>query len=142
MNRVSRHIVPQVIPSSALTADCARRFAALALDNIAREYPNNPGHVLAGPQDLLPTSALHPAFHGSYDWHSCVHMHWLLARARRAFASLPQRAEIDALFDRSFAPPAIAAECAYLARPSTQSFERTYGWAWLLKLAEELSRAE
>jgi hypothetical protein len=26
----------------------------------------------------------------------------------------------------------------YFAQPNRQSFERTYGWAWLLKLAEEL----
>jgi hypothetical protein len=29
-------------------------------------------------------------------------------------------------------------EAAYLDQPNRQSFERTYGWAWLLKLAEEL----
>ena len=122
----------------ALTQALAQDFVALALDNVAREYPNSPAHVLAGPQDLVPTRSLHPAFHGSYDWHSCVHMHWLLARLRRRFPAMPQRAAIDAQFERSFAADAMAAECAYLARPNTQSFERTYGWAWLLKLAAEL----
>src|SRR5437773_12385243 len=29
-------------------------------------------------------------------------------------------------------------EADYFAQPNRQSFERTYGWAWLLKLAEEL----
>ena len=29
-------------------------------------------------------------------------------------------------------------EAEYFSRPNTQSFERPYGWAWLLKLAEEL----
>ena len=32
----------------------------------------------------------------------------------------------------------IAGEVAYLNQPNRASFERTYGWAWLLKLAEEL----
>lgn len=125
-----------------LTLDLAGRFATLALDNLAREYPNQPGHVLGSPADLLATRELHPSFHGSYDWHSCVHMHWLLARLRRAFPALAQRAAIAAAFDRSFAPAAIAGEVAYLARPHTQSFERTYGWAWLLKLASELAVIE
>jgi hypothetical protein len=125
-----------------VSPDLAGRFAALALANVVREYPNAPGHVLGAPSDLLPTRALHPSFYGSYDWHSCVHMHWLLARLRRGCPGLPQRTEIDALFDRHFAPAAIAGECAYLARPNTQSFERTYGWAWLLKLAAELARAQ
>ena len=34
----------------------------------------------------------------------------------------------------------MAAECAYLARPESRGFERTYGWAWLLELATELGR--
>ena len=45
------------------------------------------------------------------------------------------------MFDGHFAPETIDGECAYLAGPHTQSFERTYGWAWLLKLAEELAIA-
>jgi hypothetical protein len=65
-------------------------------------------------------------------------MHWLLARLRNRFPALPQRAAIDALFDRHFVGTAIEGELAYLARPSAASFERTYGWAWLLKLAAEL----
>ncbi len=94
------------------------------------------------PDDLRPTRELHPAFYGSYDWHSCVHMHWLLARAAAAFPGAARSgAAIDALLDRHLAPAAIAGECAYLARPGTQSFERTYGWAWLLKLAAELAAA-
>jgi len=33
-------------------------------------------------------------------------------------------------------------ECAYLARPASRGFERTYGWAWLLELATELRRGD
>ena len=33
----------------------------------------------------------------------------------------------------------VAAECAYFARPTARGFERPYGWAWLLKLAAELT---
>jgi hypothetical protein len=83
---------------------------------------------------------LHPAFYGSYDWHSCVHMHWLLARLLRTFPGQPFAPAIEAVFDRHLAREAIAAEVAYLARAGTQSFERTYGWAWALKLAEEVAR--
>ena len=69
-------------------------------------------------------------------------MHWLLATLRRRVPGLPQRAAIDARFDRHFDAAAIGGELAYLARPATQSFERTYGWAWLLALAAELGRAD
>jgi len=77
-------------------------------------------------------------FHGSFDWHSCVHMHWLLARILRKFPDLSACASIEALFDRNLAREAIAVELAYASRPSSAAFERPYGWAWLLKLATEL----
>ncbi|MDE2359856.1 MAG: DUF2891 domain-containing protein [Betaproteobacteria bacterium] len=122
-----------------LTTDHARRFAAIALANIASEYPAKLDHVLASPADAAVPSTLHPAFHGSFDWHSCVHMHWLLARIRRGFPGLDCRRDIDAAFALRLVPDAIAAEVAYLARAHSRSFERSYGWAWLLKLATELS---
>ena len=100
----------------------ASRFAAAALVNIGREYPSKLDHVLAGAADTLPPRALHPSFHGSFDWHSCVHMHWLLARVRRLFPALPERVAIDRLFDERFAPDAIGGELAYLQRPEAQSF--------------------
>lgn len=121
-----------------LDAALSSRFAAIALDNVEREYPNKPDHVLGGADDLRPPRNLHPAFYGSYDWHSCVHMFWLLARIRRLYPEIAARAGIDALFERRLSRKAIAGEVAYLAGPHARSFERTYGWAWLLKLAEEI----
>jgi hypothetical protein len=121
-----------------LDASIASRFAAIALANVVREFPNHPGHVLDDPADALTPRTLHPAFYGSYDWHSCVHMHWLLARVRRLFPALPQADAVGRIFDAHLTPQAIAAEVAYFHRPGTQSFERTYGWAWLLALAVEL----
>jgi hypothetical protein len=126
--------------TAVLDAATASRLATAALDNVAREYPNHPGHVLNGPEDARTPRELHPAFYGSYDWHSCVHMHWLLARVRRLLPALPERTAIDATFDAHLAPAAMAAESGYFGRPGTQSFERTYGWAWLLALAAELAR--
>lgn len=118
----------------------AERFSQVALANIAREYPAKLDHVLASDDDAALPRALHPSFHGSYDWHSCVHMHWLLARLRRRFPGLACRGEIAMLFDARLSASSIAVECAYLDRPCSISFERTYGWAWLLKLAAELRR--
>ena len=123
----------------ALTPALAARFAQQALDNIGRAYPHKLDHVLGGPGDAQEPRALHPSFHGSYDWHSCVHMHWLLAHLVRRVPGLTQRPAIVATFDRHLAPAAIAAEVAYLAGPHNASFVRTYGWAWLLKLALEFA---
>ena len=123
---------------SALDAATAERFAELALANVATEFPHKLDQVLTSSADVRAPRDLHPAFHGSFDWHSCVHMHWLLACVLRRFPALPLCPAIRECFDRHFAPAAIAAEVAYLARPGSASFERPYGWAWLLKLAAEL----
>jgi hypothetical protein len=123
-----------------LAPERAASFADIALANVAREFPNKMDHVMDSADDVRRPRELHPAFYGSFDWHSSVHMHWLLARVRRLFPGLPQRGAIDALFDAHLTPPNIAAECAYLKRPTARGFERTYGWAWLLELATELRR--
>jgi hypothetical protein len=122
----------------ALTPELASSFARTALQNVVREYPAKLDHVMRDARDVRSPRALHPAFYGSFDWHSCVHMHWTLARVRRLFPSLAERPAIDATFDAHFTSANIAAECAYLARPESAAFERTYGWAWLLALAGEL----
>ncbi|HET8832273.1 MAG TPA: DUF2891 domain-containing protein, partial [Casimicrobiaceae bacterium] len=102
-------------------------------------FPHKLDHVIDGAADLCDPRALHPAFHGSFDWHSCVHMHWLLARIRRRFPGLAAVSAIDELFDRSFSAQSIDGELAYLAEGGRETFERPYGWAWLLKLASELA---
>jgi hypothetical protein len=122
-----------------LDADFAARCAATALVNVDREYPHKLDHVMAGDADAASPRSLHPAFHGSFDWHSCVHMHWLLARVLRRHPQLTCAGDIGRVFDRHLSRDAIAAEVAYLRRPGTGSFERTYGWAWLLKLAQEIA---
>jgi hypothetical protein len=123
-----------------LTGELAATFANIALAHVRREYPGKMDHVLAGPADVQSPSALHPAFYGSYDWHSCVHGFWLLAKVLRLYPRLPQAAKIRALFDRQLSKANIAGELDYLERPLQDNFERPYGWAWLLMLAAELSR--
>ncbi|WP_437973819.1 DUF2891 domain-containing protein [Sorangium sp. So ce295] len=126
----------------ALTPDIASHFAAIALGHVTREYPNKLDHVMAGPEDVKGPRHLHPIFHGSFDWHSCVHGHWLLARIHRLFPGVPGAAPVRGLLDAQLTGEKVAGELAYLQRPSSRGFERPYGWAWLLMLAAELSRYE
>lgn len=119
----------------------ASGFARVVLAGVQREYPNKLDHVLNGEEELLPPRRLHPAFYGCFDWHSAVHGHWLLARLLRLVPDLPEAGRIRDALNATLTPQNIAAEVAYLARPNSGSFERTYGWAWLLKLAEELGRS-
>ncbi len=125
-----------------LTPQIADRFARIALGHVAKEYPNKLDHVLTGPDDAETPRALHPIFFGSFDWHSCVHGYWLLARLYRRFPGGAEAAAIRVLFDDAFTPAKVETERAYLDRPSSAGFERPYGWAWALMLAGELARHE
>jgi hypothetical protein len=127
------------LPNMSLTQSQASRFASLALKCISREYPNKPEHVMNNSRDVDNPKKLHPAFYGCFDWHSSVHGHWMLVRLLRTFPNLPEAAQIRKAIDANLKAENIAGEVVYLKQPNRQSFERTYGWAWLLKLAEELS---
>ena len=122
-----------------LTPELASQFARLALSHVEREYPNKLLHVMTGPDDVRAPHELHPMFYGSFDWHSCVHGFWLLATLMRRFPSLPESAEIVALFERRFTEENVDAELRYFENSSRAGFERPYGWAWLLMLSAELA---
>ncbi|MFO0806651.1 MAG: DUF2891 domain-containing protein [Gemmataceae bacterium] len=130
-------LAPQSEPMPLSQAQ-ASAFAKLALKGLQKEYPNHPGHALGGPDDVKSPKQLHPAFYGCYDWHSSVHGHWMLARLLRRFPELPEGRAIRAAFHEHLTAANIKIEAAYFERKESQSFERPYGWAWLLKLAEEL----
>jgi len=127
-----------VAKGETLTRERASAFAKLALKGARKEFPNKPGHVLLNAEDAKTPKALHPAFYGCYDWHSSVHGHWLLVRVLKAYPDLPEAKDIRALLGEHLTADNIKAEVTYFNRPEAKSFERPYGWTWLLKLAEEL----
>lgn len=123
-----------------LSAAQASEFARLGLANVHREFPHLLSHALNGPDDARTPRELHPAFYGSYDWHSCVHQHCILARLARLFPDLPERAEIERTLRENLSAENILKETDYFRAPGREFFERPYGWAWLLKLSEEMLR--
>lgn len=125
-----------------LAADDAERFAACALAAVRTRYPHKLDHLILDAGDLPAPSQIHPVFDGSYDWHSSVHMHWSLLRLLRRAPGLPQRDAILAHLDERLRPEKVAIERAYAADPRRGSFERPYGWAWLLALQAGLEAPE
>jgi hypothetical protein len=123
-----------------VTGELARTFARVAVANIQREYPRRLDQLLVAPVTEWRPRALHPAFYGSYDWHSAVHMHWLLARALRLYPDLER--QVAPVLDAHLASAAIAKELEFFNGPGGASFERPYGWAWLLELQAELVRLD
>jgi hypothetical protein len=121
-----------------LDAEMASQFARLAQQNIAAEYPNKLDHLLEHGGEASTPRSLHPVFFGSYDWHSSVHMHWLLVRLISLYPEAAFVERVAYQLDTQFTAQKIAGECAYLRRHTSRTFERTYGWAWLLALHGEL----
>ena len=115
----------------------ASHFAKLALSCMQQEYPNKLNQVLKDSLGLQQPAQLHPAFYGCFDWHSAVHGHWMLIRLLKKFPNMPEASEVRKKLNKNLQVKNIAAELAYL-KTASKSWERMYGWAWLLKLSEEL----
>ncbi|MDR9457731.1 MAG: DUF2891 domain-containing protein [Salegentibacter sp.] len=120
----------------------ANKLAELPLSCIETEYPNKLNQTLENKEAMGEPSELHPAFYGCFDWHSSVHGHWSLVSLLKQFPKLEKREQIRELLQKSLSAENIQGELDYFRREHSDSYERTYGWAWLLKLAEELKTWE
>jgi hypothetical protein len=123
-----------------MTMDAAtvERFAGLALQCVHQEYPNKIAHVMNSDDDVGPPRELTPTFYGCFDWHSSVHGHWMLTRLARLYPEAEFAPAAREALAKSLTAENLAADAAYLAGEGRASYERPYGLAWLLCLAEEL----
>ena len=119
--------------------DFVRPFAEVALSNITREYPFASHHLARSVADIVPAAEKNPAFANSYDWHSSVHMHYLLASlletAESQTASWRERA-VEVLTSH-LSEENMLAEATFLRE--NPSWERPYGWAWAVELNRVLN---
>jgi hypothetical protein len=121
-----------------LTIEQAEHLIALPLKCAQQEYPNKLGQVLNSNEELQSPQALHPAFYGCFDWHSSVHGHWLMVRLVKEFPDLKQAATARSILSKQLSAENIQQEMAFFTTKYNESFERTYGWAWILQLQIEL----
>ena len=120
----------------------AADYAQVALTNIRREFPSGVYHDMTAPGDFpFRPKARTPAFYGSYDWHSCVEMHWLLLRLLRVAEDVIPVKEVRSVLNAHFRPMALAAEVEFVTSKDGL-WERPYGWAWALALAHEAALLE
>ncbi len=122
------------IQAQELTLKLANQLAELPLKCLTQEYPNKLNQVLKDSTELESPQTLHPTFYGCFDWHSAVHGHWSLVFLVNNFNDLNNREKIIDLLKKQITPKNIAQEIKYFEKPHEKSFERTYGWAWFLKL--------
>ncbi|MCV6628998.1 MAG: DUF2891 domain-containing protein [Flavobacteriaceae bacterium] len=116
----------------------ANNLASLPLHCAEMEYPNKLNNVIGSDEDLRSPKELHPAFYGCFDWHSAVHGHWSMVSLLKQFPELEEAPNFRRILKQHLSKENISVELAYFHGKHNQSWERTYGWAWLLKLVEEL----
>ncbi len=134
----SKKVTDKKMANIKLTEKQALHLAQLPLKCISQEFPNKLSQTLGAESDLGTPQELHPAFYGCFDWHSSVHGHWMLVKLLKLFPEVDMRDDILVALKKNIAKENILAEVEYFKRETEKSYERTYGWAWLLKLAEEL----
>lgn len=126
-------------PSTKLTLEEANRLATLPLKCIQNPLPYRDSLVISKREDLKMPQEHHPAFYGCFDWHSAVHGHWVLVYLLKHFPKLSNAETIRKMLHENLMAENIKTEVKFFSlNPFSQNFERAYGWAWLLKLAEEL----
>jgi len=124
--------------SQALTIEQANHLASLPIKCLQQEYPNKLGQMILDSTEIQSPKKLHPAFYGCFDWHSSVHGHWSLVYLLKQFPNIEKRETIIAKLKINLSKENIQKEIEYLSKNHEKSFERTYGWAWVLKLQLEL----
>lgn len=115
----------------------ASSFVKLPLSCLQKEFPYKTGIVFSNEQMAVAPKQYHPVFYGCFDWHSSVHGHWVMVTLLKQFPQIPEAKRIRALLHQQFTSEKIDKEKA-LFQGDNASFERIYGWAWLLQLQREL----
>jgi hypothetical protein len=131
-------VAPTIPEKITLTLEQANTLANLPLECVQKEYPNKLGHTLGDKEDLGEPQALHPAFYGCFDWHSSVHGNWSMVRLLKEFPDVEEAERMRSILSENITQENIAGEVEYFEGEHNKNYERTYGWGWLLKLAEEL----
>ena len=116
----------------------AHRIFELPMHCLTLEYPNKLGQVIASSTDLKTPKTLRPIFYGCFDWHSSVHGYWSIVRLLKQFPELDREGHVRDLLRSHITKENLEVELAFFNDQNNTSFERTYGWAWLFKLQQEL----
>ena len=116
----------------------AEKLIELPLACVEKKYPYKLGQVLADSSELKTPQELHPIFYGCFDWHSAVHGYWSMVKLVSSFPEISKEKEVREILRVNITQENVAKELAYFQPTHNRSFERTYGWAWYLKLVTEL----
>ncbi len=133
-----KNTLKEEVKVPALNLEQAKRLATLPISCIQVEFPNKLNQTIGGTEDLQSPKELHPAFYGCFDWHSSVHGHWSMVSLLKQFPEIENASTMKKMLLTNISKENLEKEVEYFYGKYNKNYERTYGWAWLLKLAEEL----
>ncbi|XZE56879.1 DUF2891 domain-containing protein [Planctomycetaceae bacterium SH139] len=123
---------------ASLSLGAANQWAQLVLNGVDTEFPNKLALVYTNAEQIKTPREHFPAFFGCYDWHSSVHGHWVLVRLLKQYPTIESAALIRRVLTEHLTADNLRREAEFFSRDEQKTFERMYGWAWLLRLAIEL----
>jgi hypothetical protein len=117
----------------------AADYARTALANIHREFPSDVWQRMQTAEDLpVRPRERTPVFFGSFDWHSCVEMHWVLVRLLRQLPEAISSDEVRQALNEQFTSTGLEAEARFIGNPNNRNRERPYGWGWAMQLIHDV----
>ncbi|MCC5921933.1 MAG: DUF2891 domain-containing protein [Cyclobacteriaceae bacterium] len=125
----------------SLSIELARELIGLPEACIHQAYPNKPADVLNSANDLVEPKKNRPAFYGCFDWHSAVHGHWLMVDLMNRYPQLAKEGNCKKMIIESLSKENLELELAFFQEERNVTYERTYGWAWLLSLDLALNKS-
>ena len=116
----------------------AEKLVKLSLNCVNKKYPYKIGYRFQNKEWVKPHYEITPSFYGCWDWHSAVHGHWTMVKILKMFPDISLKNEIRSKLQNNLSRENLEKEYSFFQNEFAKGFERTYGWAWLLKLYSEL----
>ena len=126
------------IENIKLNQKLANELVSLSVKCVDQKYPYKIGYRYIDESWLKPHYELTPSFYGCWDWHSAVHGHWAMVKILKDFPEIADRDIILSKLDKNLSEENLNKEFQFFKQDFAKGFERTYGWAWLMKLYSEL----
>ena len=126
------------IESIKLDEKLAKELVSLSVKCVDQKYPYKIGYRYVDENWIKPHYEITPSFYGCWDWHSAVHGHWAMVKVLKEFPEISGRDKIISKLEKNLSKLNLNKEYEFFKQDFAKGFERTYGWAWLMKLYSEL----
>lgn len=123
-----------------LTRETATWLAALPIGCVDKphEPPRSRGYLYESTVRMATDFQKTRAFYGCSDWHSAVNSTWTLVKILRAYPDLSVARLIREKLNEHLAVGPMTGEVEFFSGEGDRTFERPYGWVWLLRLYGEV----